>query len=210
MRLILVCPVCSEALTVERLPGPVACPKCFQPFPAAAREAVARELEWPPPPDEVPVRRPFLLTAWMGVSALDAVKLVLILVAAAVLPGAHVVNGMELSGAEFFLRFLVPLVGTTVLMAAGAYGIWMERPWTRRVLLASWLWIAASFALVAFAKSPGLPVTYPVSFVLIAQGKGVLMVLLPLLGFAVTAWYLYAKPNVVAYYRAIEAGGTAS
>ncbi|HEY0969553.1 MAG TPA: hypothetical protein VGE02_01110 [Gemmatimonadales bacterium] len=205
MSVILVCPVCSMPLKVERLPGPVACPECFQPFPEAARSAVTRELESPPKAGEGRLPRPSLLTVWLGVETLNVGRLLLMLVGSAVVPAPLRVNGTELSATAFLLRFFLPTVGTTLLTMAVVYGIWKERAWTRRVLLASWLWIAASVAIYTFATPVSPPgVSYPAGFALWMQVSRLGGVLLPLAGFAASAWYLYRKPNVVAYFAAIE------
>lgn len=122
MSVILIYPTCGDALAVKRLPGPAACPHCFQPFPAAARAVVTRELETSPYLEPVRVQRPFLLTAWMGVSSLYFAALVLMLVASALFGEFGWGRSANTSAGAFFLKLSVA-VGTAVLTGAAAAGI---------------------------------------------------------------------------------------
>jgi hypothetical protein len=201
-RVVLVCPACGEALTVEHLPGPVACPNCFQPFPLAARSTVQRELET----NDEPLRaeRPFLLTAWMGVSSLYFAGVVIVLLVNAVSGAAGGGSGADASARAFFVGLLLT-VGGAVLTGAAAAGIWKGRSWTRPVLLATWVWVAVAALLSILSVDPPRG-TWPAGFV-----QKVMLAILPtvvilLVGCAATWWYLYRKRNVVAYFDAIGRG----
>ena len=205
-RVVLVCPACGEALRVEHLPGPVACPNCFQPFPLAARSTVTRELESPPEPGDVPVPRPFLLTAWMGIGLLNAARMVLILLVTA--GGSRPLgdDGRGIAAGAYLLGYFLT-IAVTLLSIAGVFGIWKERRWTRRVLVATWLAIVAGIAVsVVSLPIASAGVVYPRNFTRLALASRAISVLLPLAGLAATWWYLYRKPNVVAYFDAIGRG----
>lgn len=205
MRVVLVCPACGEALRVEHLPGPVACPNCFQSFALAARETVTRELETPADPGEVRRPRPFLLTVWMGITLLYAAKMILLLLVTASLSRPIRADGKEMSAGAFVLSYLL-MSATALLMVAGAFGIWKERRWTRGVLLATWLSFVAIVIASAVSQSSGLAVVYPPNFTRMALAEKVIPLLPLLAGLAVSWWYLYRKPNVVGYFEAIERG----
>lgn len=101
-------------------------------------------------------------------------------------------NGEPVSRASY-LRHLPPVAlglgALATYFGAVAFGIWRERAWVRPAVLAFWLGISA---------------------LLVGQGiAGVMNVAVALIWPAIylgfVGWYFYRKPNVVDYYRALEA-----
>jgi hypothetical protein len=89
--------------------------------------------------------------------------------------------------AEFFgdtpvLWIFVPAIAFTAVIA---WAIWRERAWVRQVILAFWL---IPFAMALFVPDADMASR-------IASSASTVI------GVAVTAWYLYKKSNVVAYFE---------
>ena len=84
----------------------------------------------------------------------------------------------------------LPLAGC-VCIAIGV-GIWEERPWSRHLMIAYWI--------MSFATGVGRATTI--------NGLSVALTTTIFTGiFVLTGWYLYAKENVVAYYKSLEMRG---
>jgi hypothetical protein len=102
----------------------------------------------------------------------------------------YTINNRVVSRA-YFLTHAVPLV--TLIVGAGAvlfWAMWRERPWARDVMLLCC--IAAGVAVLV-----GTPHESGWSDTAIAGAWCLAYV-------AAAAWYLYRKPNVVAYYERLR------
>ena len=145
------------------------------------------------PPHLDPVRLPFMLRMGMRVSAFIGLLWIALLPLAALNIGQYEIDDRTVSGVYFLTHadaFMLPMVA--VLLAV-AYGIRTVRLWARPLMVAFWL-----VGLVAFAALDLLSRE--------AMSGGDIVALGELLFFAAVAnWYLYAKPNVVSYYRALAA-----
>lgn len=145
-----------------------------------------------------PPRKPALLKGGMVVCWIYAVTLALFL---AMLPSLNALGGIEnhvnraarglpAAQAEFLTGvlatsqlFVIPLL---VLSIIAAFGLAKDRAWSRRVMMM--LLIAG---IVFMPPQMANPADYVISIAVAVFGW----------------WYLYRKPNVVAYYDAIKAPG---
>ena len=141
------------------------------------------------------IRMPLLVrlaAAFAGFWAACALLALLMVIGIALFGGGPFeFNGAPVSRGEF-LRRLPPLaLGFGALVAyfgAVALGVWRERTWVRPAVLIFWLAVSAVLVAQGIMGAIGLAeaLVWPAVY----------------LGFV--GWYFYAKPNVVAYYRALE------
>lgn len=124
-------------------------------------------------------------------TACTLLLLVMMLLIALFSHGPFEFNGSPVSRAEFLRRgWPVALAFGLVATCFGtiAVGVWRERSWVRPAVLAFWLAISA-----------------------LLVGQGVVgdidlfeAIVWPVIYIGFVGWYFYSKPNVVAYYRALE------
>jgi len=182
MSVALICPQCGTVATLHRAPVG-ACPNCQAAWPESLRLSAEATLA------RQKVGRPLLITVGMYVAPGFGALFLLFLFLIPFGGGAYTVNGDVVSGAEFLREggLLVALTGTSLL--AVGYAIWQERSWSRWAMVVFWL------IQVAGAIGQGL------SHGGIAEVAGPLASLL--LPIVLAWWYLFEKPNVVEYYRAL-------
>jgi hypothetical protein len=134
-----------------------------------------------------------LAATFAGFWAACSVPTLVIMVAVALFGnGPFEFNGAPVSRAEFLRRIpvvVLSLGALAVYFGAVAVAVWRERAWVRPAVLAFWLAVSA---------------------LLVAQGiSGTMSLVEALVWSAVylgfVGWYFYAKPNVVAYYGALQA-----
>jgi hypothetical protein len=100
--------------------------------------------------------------------------------------GSYTINDEPVTGPEFFRHagFSFGLIG--ILLVSIAVGLWREREWVRPLMLL--YWGAVPLSILA---GTGWEVSDLIgSLVVTALGAGC------------AAWYLYARPNVRAYFEA--------
>jgi len=122
-------------------------------------------------------QKPALLKGGMVVCWIYAAVLALFL---AILPAAGAVGADFLNGSRIFI---IPLL---VLSIVVAYGLAKDRHWSRWVMM-----LLLVLGIVLIPPPLANPIDYGFS-----------------IAFAIFGWwYLYRKPNVVAYYDAVTSGG---
>lgn len=190
MSVIVLCPACGTATPFHR-PPVASCPHCQAALPATVRAPAERALAVEQAP------KPFLLQVGMIGSALCGAIFVAVLVLAPFNLGTYTINGAPATGPEFLRAAGVPfgLLGT-LLLAIG-FGLWFERAWTRLLMIGFW---GVMLALGAAQMMDG-------SLTVSAGLGGIVEMLIAL---ALAGWYLYQKPNVVAYYERLEHTTTAT
>lgn len=103
----------------------------------------------------------------------------------------YVIDGWPVSR-EDWLRLAVPLFTITiVLMAAIAYALVRERPWSRHVVLLHWAAVGC-YGLILLGLDA---VETAVAVRVAAQG---------FVAGAFSVWYFYRKRNVVAYFKSLR------
>lgn len=178
----LICPHCAAAIEFH-LPPAAVCPRCGAALPealqASAEASLAREL----------APRPLLLTIGIVGAAAVAVLCVAMLICAPFNVGTYEINEKAVSGAEFFRRTGALLVVVAAICTAVSYGLVTRKSWTRPLMLAYW---PITFVLsIASFRSTGSNLACSAMLAAIAMG--------------LAATYLYGKPEVQAYYRALAA-----
>lgn len=94
-----------------------------------------------------------------------------------------------MTGPEFLRRVGIQFGANTVLLVAIAYGIIAEKAWARHLMLLFWC-VAAAVAIGLVIRDRDGQASWTAIFAVVALG--------------LAAWYLYAKKNVVQYYRALQ------
>ncbi len=94
---------------------------------------------------------------------------------------------------ELLLADVLPRAGVPMLLlAAIAFAFWNERPWSRHLVMLFWLVVCGLLIAPAFTREVRI---------LLAS-----LVLASLLVLALSAWYLYENPRVVAYFERLGGG----
>jgi len=182
MSVALLCPACGHAHTDDAAPDPERCEACHAPLGEVPPAGVAR-----PRPAPVTVERPVLVAFFLVLSTLAAPAGPAGLVLAAFTDGPVRVQGREITGLSSLLDVQVLLALALVMLpVAIAWGGWRQRRWTRHAMFA----VALAFAALQATAPAALP----------SQRLTTIAFALPYL--LVSGWYLYLKPNVVAYFRA--------
>ena len=189
MSVLLICSACQDPHTLIRLPVSRECSRCGVQYPQSAYELAVQTLC----AEAVP--RPLLLTLGMGFCAFWSVLAAIITVTTLVSDGgSYEINGQPVSREEFLREPIVLLFPLAILYTgAVSWALYREQPWTRPLMLAAWL----TYVLVmGFAGWPGTT----------ERIVGVVLAIFPL---GIASWYLYGKPNVVAYYERLAAQAAA-
>lgn len=175
-----VCPTCGAAASFENRPFEF-CPKCASPLPAALQEQLQLALG---------SQRPLPLTIGMVLSgALGAFSVGLTALAPFNL-GTYSINGKTVTGPEFLRQVGTVWTVGGLLCLVIAYGLYRERPWTRALMLAFWVVIGALTFATKMSKGSAGDLVSSIAWTVFCLGT--------------TGAYLYAKTNVVDYYRALE------
>jgi len=180
--LIVQCPGCHEATPFHRLPIE-RCPSCQSVYPTEVRLPAERGLRHSVAP------KPALLVLGTFVSGFVGGVCLLFVVLAAFNMGAYRIDTQPVSPCEF-LRVGGPsftLLG--LWFGAIAFGLWRERPWARPLMLAYWPLSTALVVALDWRQAD-------------AVADGLAAAFFSLIAFAVAAWYLYGKSNVVAFFDA--------
>lgn len=188
MSVVLVCPICSEANTLLRLPVAERCPHCAALLPAEARELAVQSLLH----DVTP--RPLLITLGAGFSGLWA-AIASTLMIFSLFGATSFTWNEEPVTREVFLRNAAPwFLPAIVYFGTTAWAVWRERAWARELMIFVWI-----VALGVAAFTPG-----------VESSTRVANAIWNALCLGVAAWYLYGKANVVAYYALLERRGGAT
>ena len=175
----ILCPNCA-GIAEWHQPPVTDCTACHTPYPEAMRSSAESSLRRTLAP------KPMLLVLGQIGSALGGALFASSLATAPFNVGTYSINGEPVSGPEFLRQagFSFALVGA--LSLAIAFGLWRERTWVRPLMLLYWL----SFPLSVLTTG--------------AWDWASLMGALVMAGIAagIAGWYLYARPNVRAYFDA--------
>ena len=183
MSVVLICASCAEPYTLHRPPVPEACDRCHAAFPDSVRQVANRTLRAEATP------RPLLLTLGFGFITFSFAAGMLVFVVALVGNGPYTVNGQRVTKSEFFSDPLALSFAPIIIMAAWvAWALWRERPWARQLMLAYWFVL---FAPSIFAPTADLS----------SRIAGIFSLAVSI---TTASWYLYGKPNVVAYFQRLE------
>ena len=179
----LVCPSCGTPTTYHQ-PPVTQCPRCQQPYPESLRQSAEASLAAQLAP------RPLLLTIGLygapGFGALIALSLLGALSGS----GTFTLNGEVVEPSEFLAAAGVPFATLALLCFLIGYSIWKERAWSRWVIVAFW----ADEIALGLGLALGLGDAFSVSQALISGSPPLVF----------SAWYLFGKDNVAAYYRGLE------
>jgi len=184
MSVIVLCPSCGVATPFHR-PPITTCPRCHAVLPEAVVAPAQRALAV----DQAP--RPVLLQLGMIGSLVFGGVAVFILVLAPFNLGTYSINGEAVNGPEFFREAGLLFGSLGILMLAIGLGLWLERAWTRLLMMGYWgvLAVAGVAQLVTGSSTVGDAIGFVVE---------------SLIALALAGWYLYQKDNVVAYYQRLE------
>jgi hypothetical protein len=183
MSVVLICPSCAEPSTLHRLPAPERCDRCHESFPDSVRQVAERTLRAEATP------RPLLLTLGLGFITIWLCAGVLVFLVAVLGNGPYRVNGEQVTKAQFFSDPLAFSVAPIFIVAAWvAWGLWRERSWARPLMLGYWFVVSA-------------PSIFPPNVDSATRIGGILFLVG---GLTVAGWYLYGRPNVVAYFQRLE------
>ena len=140
---------------------------------------------------EGPVRVPLLMRLGAAFAVLYCAGAVLLVGFAFGGMTPYIIDGREVSR-EDWLQLAVPLFAVTiVLMAAIAYALLRERPWSRHVVMMHWATVGGYGLLLLFLGAVERALAARV--VAEAAVAGVFF-----------AWYFYRKRNVVAYFNSLR------
>jgi len=134
--------------------------------------------------------RPLLITLGVGFCALWGGTALLILAIAVLGSGPYRVHGVEVSKGEFLTSagFLwMPIM--TLYCAVVAYLVFTERSSARPAMLVPWI-----AGVIAYPFIPDVD-----------AGSRLIGIIWCVVVGGIAAWYLYRKPNVVAYFERLEA-----
>lgn len=184
MSVIVLCPSCGVATPFNRLPV-ATCPRCHAVLPEAVMAPAERALAV----DRAP--KPILLQVGMISSAVFGGVVVFILVLAPFGLGSYSINGEAVSGPEFFRQAGLLFGSLGILMLAIGLGLWLDRAWTRMLMMGYWGVLAV--AGVAQLVTGSSTVSDAIGFIVES-----------FVALALAGWYLYRKDNVVAYYQRLE------
>jgi hypothetical protein len=178
-----VCPSCGHASVYYCAPV-TGCASCKALYPEELRQATEEALDV-----EVPTKPWFLQIVTLG-TAMFGLIAPLGLGLAPFDIGSFEINGEAVSGPEF-LRRAGLLFGLVALMSAVvAYGLLRQRAWTRPALLSAWgAILLAGIFIAAQQETP--------------RGDLPIQTVTAVAAFALAAWYLYRKANVVSYFAAL-------
>lgn len=183
MSVVLLCPSCQRATPLFRAPVPTECSYCNAPFPPSARDVASAALSTEATP------RPLLVTLGAGFCCLWAGTALLILLIAVLGSGPYRVNGVEVSKAQFLTSpelLWVPIAA--IYCGLVAYFVFAERPSARPAMLVPWIAGVVAYAFIGEDAASRL-----------------IGILWSVIAGAIAWWYLYGKPNVVAYFERLEA-----
>jgi hypothetical protein len=131
--------------------------------------------------------RPALLTTGMVMSGISG-GLSLVLIAFAPFDiGTYVIGDETVSGPEFLRRGGLMWIAVSGLMLAISYMLYRHDPDSRPLMIAFWV----MFGVISLTQPFLLPGEASVDVTWV-------------IALTIAIWYLYFKPNVVAYYRALR------
>ena len=137
------------------------------------------------------VTKPLLMRLGAAFAVLYCAGAVLLVIFAFAGKTPYIIDGREVSRDDW-LRLAMPLFAITiVLMAAIAYALLRERPWSRHVVLLHWTAVGG-YGLLLLAL--GAVQTALAARVVAEAG----------VAGAFSAWYFYRKRNVVAYFDSLR------
>lgn len=180
----MLCPTCAVVSELHR-PPVTDCAHCHTPYPDALRTASDASLRRSMAP------KPVLLSIGQWLSLFTGGVFVLLTLLAPLNIGTYSISGEEMPGPQFLLRggWLMGVLGG--LLLGIAVGLLRDRPWARPLMLLYWM----AFALLALIGD---------GFDIAALMASALVMIASV---AIAAWYLYAKPDVRAYFEARSASG---
>ncbi|MGH7624434.1 MAG: hypothetical protein ACREOJ_03845 [Gemmatimonadaceae bacterium] len=190
MSAIVRCPECGAAMPFHRQPI-VTCPHCQAVLPEAVLVHGDRALAVGRAP------KPLLLQLGMIGSLLFGAVVPLLLILAPFNIGAYFVDRAPATGPEFLRAEGLPSAILGGLLLAIGLGLWLEHAWTRLLMIGFWLLIVATGVVEMMTGS-------------VTAGHGLFGHVERLIALALAGWYLYLKPNVVAYYKRLDRATTAA
>jgi hypothetical protein len=182
MSLHLICPACGSAS--EFYSEPASCPKCAAPFPPVLRASAASSIT------RERLSKPTLLVLGQWWAAITGLVFLVLVTLAPFGIGTYSINGEAVSGPEFFHQAGAVFGVVGGLSLGIGLALIFEATWVRPLMVGFWVVIQAA-AFAASSRELGDLLT---SFLAAAITT------------SVAAWYLYKRPNVNAYFSALEAG----
>lgn len=182
MSLLVQCPTCQHTASFHRTPVE-RCPRCETAYPetvSVAAENALRHSLAPKPP---------LLVLGQWICSGVAPLMLLFVPMAAFDIGTYSIDNRPVSGPEFLRAGGPILVLLGGWLAAVAAGLWLDKPWSRWLMLA--YWPLSSALMIALGWNEPQFVENTASACVFGA-----------IAMSLAAWYLYRRDNVVAYYDA--------
>jgi hypothetical protein len=177
-----VCPACAKAAQFASFT--TRCAYCHELLPEQLRQSLQSEVE----KERLPPRPILLTVGIVGSFAVGGLALLFVIFSPLNM-GHYSINGRVVTGPEFFRRFGVFLAVAAATCLPIGYALLRELPWSRHLMAFFW----AGTILATFFSGLGSNAAF------LSCTVGMMV-----LEFAIAAWYLYRKRNVVAYFRALE------
>lgn len=176
-----ICPSCGGSSRVSA-PVPELCRLCQAPLPAPLWATLNAEAE------REAVQLPTLLMLGrFGTTFMGGIFLLFLLLAPWDI-GTYSIGEEVVSGPEFLRRAGVAWGVIAISLLVTAYALWTDRWWSRWMMMIYWVLVTAAAVSLNPDRMEGV-----ISGVIFLACCG-----------APAAWYLFAKENVVAYYRMLE------
>ena len=134
---------------------------------------------------------PLLLAIGIGPAALFGAWTVMFIVRASFDLGTYTVDAVPVPGHEFLRGYGLMFIPPGFVAALIAWAIWRELPWSRAAILYWWV-LYAAICVALEARENGLRL------------EALFAAKLAAVGFSASAWYLYRKLSVVAYFQFLQ------
>jgi O-antigen/teichoic acid export membrane protein len=180
---IVLCPSCNQASTHHR-PPVTACSHCGAAYPDAVRAPAELALGGARAP------KPALLVLGQLGTAFAGGLFLLLLALAPFDVGSYTIGDEQVSGPEFLRRAGLLFGAIGALLAAISVGLFRGRAWARPLMMIYWAVTAVALVAASWVDSADDPADLVGGLVVTAVAAGIAW------------WYLYRKPNVVAYFDA--------
>lgn len=181
MSTVALCPACTGPITAKG-EAPQLCPRCQAELPPDLRAAIDFALR---------SARPAGVTFAMWATGITGFFYLVIGLLALLGAGSYEISGRAVSQREFLSAVGPLLLPSTIVLLLTCWGISKQRTWPRYTAVSFWVVMILGVSLAPLAQ--GEPI-----------GLDSCQLLPLFIALLASAWYFFAKPNVVTYYRHIS------